>query len=354
MSLYTIGHSILSEPDFLKVMGAIPVLMDVRSHPTSKWPQFRMEELQRWIPAAGKRYIWEPGLGGWDIRHAEDQSLREAMLSRHLDLARYSKGKFPKGHIAGYRLDTGMIRRQLLHGCNCGIAPGIQAENHSELAMRTSGSRPLSRAGVAYLRQLCDRLSTYKAGALRSTDRSFPPHNVQEPLPGIDADAQSHTDDASLRLLAGEYKRLFSTRGKRGTSARPSSSGRAPSASSILSKWAQEICPHCSMPLVAPQWFNAGLYDYSLFMALPEFVEAADRLMELSRDVDVAIMCCECLYWACHRSMIADYVVWRGLEVRHLQPRLTSHTKSLGNRLQRYDDFVIKAWERHAPGRATA
>jgi uncharacterized protein (DUF488 family) len=55
--LYTIGHSTLSEADFLALLGPIDVLVDVRSHPSSKWPQHRKESLERSLPSVGKEYV---------------------------------------------------------------------------------------------------------------------------------------------------------------------------------------------------------------------------------------------------------------------------------------------------------
>lgn len=45
--------------------GGVELVVDVRSVPGSRrFPQFRRAELEVWLPAAGIRYRWEPGLGG--------------------------------------------------------------------------------------------------------------------------------------------------------------------------------------------------------------------------------------------------------------------------------------------------
>ncbi len=106
-----------------------------------------------------------------------------------------------------------------------------------------------------------------------------------------------------------------------------------------------------------PIWTSRGLYDYSWFMTLPEFLAAADALND--RDLAIGIMCCEALYFKCHRSMVSDYLVWRGFEVLHLSPkyrqvnkvkfvvgrRATSHRAVLGNRIARYHPDILKCWE---------
>jgi len=38
----------------------------------------------------------------------------------------------------------------------------------------------------------------------------------------------------------------------------------------------------------------------------------------LARDHSVAIMCAEAVWWRCHRRIVADYLLARGLEVRHI------------------------------------
>lgn len=94
-----------------------------------------------------------------------------------------------------------------------------------------------------------------------------------------------------------------------------------------------------------PSWTNVGLYDYSFFMTLPEFHEAAVELIERGKKEDVAIMCCEVLYWKCHRASIADYLYFMGVESVHLQPKITQHSKVIGNRIERYEPEVIECWK---------
>ncbi|MCZ7661468.1 MAG: DUF488 domain-containing protein [Thermoleophilia bacterium] len=85
---------------------------------------------------------------------------------------------------------------------------------------------------------------------------------------------------------------------------------------------------------------------YSLAMAAPEWLEATDELIARAlHGRNLAFMCAEGLWWRCHRSMIADYVVWRGSDVCHLQPQHTRHSAVLGDRLERYEPRVIQVWE---------
>lgn len=65
-------------------------------------------------------------------------------------------------------------------------------------------------------------------------------------------------------------------------------------------------------------WRNDGFRGFADHMASAEFAAGLERLIELGRDRAVAVMCAEAVPWRCHRSLIADALVARGLEVRHL------------------------------------
>lgn len=96
-----------------------------------------------------------------------------------------------------------------------------------------------------------------------------------------------------------------------------------------------------------PHWYNQGLWDFQFFMMLDEFFDAAVKLVEASYEQNIGIMCCECLWWKCHRSMVADYLAFNGIDAIHLQPKPIAHSEVLGNRLERYHPDVLKAWDEH-------
>jgi hypothetical protein len=80
-------------------------------------------------------------------------------------------------------------------------------------------------------------------------------------------------------------------------------------------------------------------------MATPEFLAAAGELLLAGRRTDLGILCSESLWWRCHRSMVADFVVYAGGEVVHLQPARTLHSAAIGDRLARYAPEVLSAWD---------
>jgi uncharacterized protein (DUF488 family) len=66
-------------------------------------------------------------------------------------------------------------------------------------------------------------------------------------------------------------------------------------------------------------WRNASFRGYADYMETQQFQKGIERLLDLSRsDGSIAIMCAEAVWWRCHRSLIADYLKARGMEVLHV------------------------------------
>ena len=65
-------------------------------------------------------------------------------------------------------------------------------------------------------------------------------------------------------------------------------------------------------------WRNASFRGYADYMQTEEFLKALEGLMADSRLQPAAIMCAEAVPWRCHRSLIADALVSRGWDIRHI------------------------------------
>ena len=66
-------------------------------------------------------------------------------------------------------------------------------------------------------------------------------------------------------------------------------------------------------------WRNASFCGYADYMETEQFQKGIERLLDVSRsDGAIAIMCAEAVWWRCHRSLIADYLKARGVEVIHI------------------------------------
>jgi uncharacterized protein (DUF488 family) len=65
-------------------------------------------------------------------------------------------------------------------------------------------------------------------------------------------------------------------------------------------------------------WRNTSFRGYADYMQTDEFLKALEELMAGSRLQPTAIMCAEAVPWRCHRSLIADALVSRGWNIRHI------------------------------------
>lgn len=65
-------------------------------------------------------------------------------------------------------------------------------------------------------------------------------------------------------------------------------------------------------------WRNASFRGYADYMSSPEFAQGLSQLIQLPSQARTAIMCAEAVWWRCHRSMIADALSVRGIEVVHI------------------------------------
>jgi uncharacterized protein (DUF488 family) len=65
-------------------------------------------------------------------------------------------------------------------------------------------------------------------------------------------------------------------------------------------------------------WKNTSFRNYADYMETNQFTEGIGQLIQLCESAPVALMCAESLYWRCHRSMIADFLKSKGIEVTHI------------------------------------
>jgi uncharacterized protein (DUF488 family) len=65
-------------------------------------------------------------------------------------------------------------------------------------------------------------------------------------------------------------------------------------------------------------WRNASFRGFADYMQTPEFEENVERLIELARRRQAAVMCAEAVPWRCHRSLIGDALLVRRIGVEEL------------------------------------
>jgi len=90
-------------------------------------------------------------------------------------------------------------------------------------------------------------------------------------------------------------------------------------------------------------WRSAAFRGYADYMATPAFQQALARLITIADAQAIAVMCAEAVPWRCHRQLIADALLARGVAVRHIvgageaaDHRLSPHAQVLGDGQVRY------------------
>jgi uncharacterized protein (DUF488 family) len=68
-------------------------------------------------------------------------------------------------------------------------------------------------------------------------------------------------------------------------------------------------------------WRNKSFRGYADYMQTAEFEAGLFELMSLARAEPTAIMCAEAVPYRCHRSLVADALAARGVEVREISSR---------------------------------
>ena len=76
-------------------------------------------------------------------------------------------------------------------------------------------------------------------------------------------------------------------------------------------------------------WRNESFRGYADYMQTPEFDAAIDALVARSDKQRTAIMCAEAVPWRCHRSLVADALLARGIEA----DEIVSETKATRHKL---------------------
>lgn len=68
-------------------------------------------------------------------------------------------------------------------------------------------------------------------------------------------------------------------------------------------------------------WRNASFHNYADYALSGQFQTAISQLISVGGSSRVAIMCSEAPWWRCHRRIISDYILLRGITVHHLMAR---------------------------------
>ncbi|MGV8891681.1 MAG: DUF488 family protein [Burkholderiaceae bacterium] len=65
-------------------------------------------------------------------------------------------------------------------------------------------------------------------------------------------------------------------------------------------------------------WRNLSFRGYADYMQSPEFADSVQWVADLARTQRCVLMCAEAVPWRCHRSMIGDALLVRGIRVEDI------------------------------------
>lgn len=95
---------------------------------------------------------------------------------------------------------------------------------------------------------------------------------------------------------------------------------------------------------------NESFRNYADYMSSHEFREGVRLLLENAEQKRTAFMCAESVFWRCHRRLISDYLLARGITVQHIMPsgELRPHTLTSGAKTE--NEEVIYPPQESGPG----
>lgn len=76
-------------------------------------------------------------------------------------------------------------------------------------------------------------------------------------------------------------------------------------------------------------WRNLSFRGYADHMQTAEFAEALDTLLDLTREHTVTVMCAEAVPWRCHRSLLGDALLARGISVADIMTPTVANEETI-------------------------
>lgn len=86
---------------------------------------------------------------------------------------------------------------------------------------------------------------------------------------------------------------------------------------------------HAKRDSINMGWRNTSFRGYADYMQTPEFEESLNELIELANHDRIALMCAEAVPWRCHRSLIADALLIRGIRSEDIMSLTRSQVHTL-------------------------
>jgi uncharacterized protein (DUF488 family) len=76
-------------------------------------------------------------------------------------------------------------------------------------------------------------------------------------------------------------------------------------------------------------WKNSSFRGYADYMRTREFRDSLARCLALAKKTPIALMCAEAVPWRCHRSLIADALLAKGIESQEITSRIRARAHVL-------------------------
>ena len=76
-------------------------------------------------------------------------------------------------------------------------------------------------------------------------------------------------------------------------------------------------------------WENASFKNYADYALTAEFRAGLAALIAEARQVPSAVMCAEAVWWRCHRRIVADWLLAKKLDVRHIMSETSAPPATL-------------------------
>jgi uncharacterized protein (DUF488 family) len=80
---------------------------------------------------------------------------------------------------------------------------------------------------------------------------------------------------------------------------------------------------------------NESFRNYADYMFTDEYREGVKQLLAIASTKPSALMCSESVFWRCHRRLVSDFLLIKGIIVQHIMPtgKLRPHTLTEGARV---------------------
>ena len=88
-------------------------------------------------------------------------------------------------------------------------------------------------------------------------------------------------------------------------------------------------------------WRVEAFRGYADYMETPAFRSAVDALLAFAAGARTAVMCAEAVWWQCHRRLLADSLLVRGVPVLHILSTAAPKPHELSEFARESDSGVI-------------